>query len=526
MEVRSLPPEHPSEQVGRAYVKASPPRLVSRSCQLPPAPVQRNRPSTEGRPLPSKTGPRSLAAVVLAAGKGKRLKSSLPKVLHPVCGRPALWHVLRAATRARPDRLVVVVNHGRDEVEDAVRSWGLRPEPAFVDQGEPLGTGHAAMVAEGAVGSATDVLVMAGDDPLPEGAHVRQLVALHRRTRSAATILTTEVEDPTGYGRVVRDGSALVDIVEEADASAAIKRIREISTLVYVFRREDLYGALPLVGRDNPQREYYLHRVLPILRDKGERVSALSVDLGGWSGVNSRASIATLARIMRERINARHLAGGVTLVDPAQTYIDVDVRIGAETVVHPLSFLEGSTRVGAGCVIGPATRIVDSRVDDGAEVQFSVVQGARIGERATVGPYARLRPGTVLEKDAKAGSFVEIKASRVGPGSKVPHLSYVGDATIGKGVNVGAATVTVNYDGYEKHRTVIGDDARIGSDTMLIAPVRIGSRAVTGAGSVITKDVPAGALALERGEQRVVKGYRTRKDAERRARGKAGREGG
>jgi bifunctional UDP-N-acetylglucosamine pyrophosphorylase / glucosamine-1-phosphate N-acetyltransferase len=284
---------------------------------------------------------------------------------------------------------------------------------------------------------------------------------------------------------------------------------------VYAFRREELYRALPLVGRDNRQREYYLPDTLGILRDKGERVSALLGDFETWAGVNSRASVATVSHLLRDRINARHLDKGVTIIDPAQTYIDVDVRIGADTVIHPLTFLEGDTRIGAGCEIGPSTRIRDSRIADGAEVTFAVVRGARIGPRASVGPFASLRPGTVLDEGAKAGTFVEIKASRVGSGSKVPHLTYVGDATIGRNTNVGAATVTVNYDGYAKHPTVIGDDVRIGSDTMLVAPVRVGKGAVTGAGSVITRDVPPGALAVERGEQRVVRGYRKRKDAER-----------
>jgi bifunctional UDP-N-acetylglucosamine pyrophosphorylase / glucosamine-1-phosphate N-acetyltransferase len=464
--------------------------------------------------VPSKTQPRTVAAVVLAAGRGKRLKSKRPKVLHPVCGRPSLWHVLKAASAARPHRVAVVLSSGGDEVESAVREWQLLDDPLFVDQGEPLGTAHAVAAAERAVGDATDVLVMAGDDPLVEGRHVRQVLALHRRSRAAATVLTSFVDDPTGYGRVIRDGSTLIDIVEEADASPDVAAIREISTLVYAFRRDDLFKALPLVARENRQREYYLPDVLSVLRDKGERVSAVLGDFTTWAGVNSRSTTATLTRLMRERINERHLDAGVAILDPSQTYIDVDVRIAADTVIHPLTFLEGSTRVGASCELGPSTRIVDSRIEDGAEVTFAVVRGARVGRGATVGPFASVRPGTVLEGGAKAGTFVEIKASRVGAGSKVPHLSYVGDATIGKRSNVGAASVTVNYTGYAKHRTVIGDDVRIGSDTMLVAPVRIGSGAVTGAGSVITKDVPAGALAVERSEQRNVPGYRKRKDAE------------
>jgi bifunctional UDP-N-acetylglucosamine pyrophosphorylase / glucosamine-1-phosphate N-acetyltransferase len=464
--------------------------------------------------VPSKTKTRSLAVVVLAAGKGRRLKSTLPKVLHPVCGRPSLWHVLNAARQVRPERVVIVVSGGADEIEAAVRSWDLVDAPRFVDQGEPRGTGHAVAAAERAIGGVIDVLVMAGDDPLVEGRHARAVLSLHRRSKAAATVLTSLVDDPTGYGRVVREGSTLLGIVEEVDAAPEVAAIREISTLVYAFRRRDLFTALPLVGRDNRQGEYYLPDVLSILRDKGERVSAVLGDFDTWAGVNSRSSIATLARVMRERINERHLARGVTIVDPGQTFIDVDVRIRADTVIQPLTFLEGETRVGARCEIGPSARIQDSRIEDEAEVSFSVVRGSRVGRGATVGPFASLRPGTELGPGAKAGTFVEIKGSHVGAGSKVPHLSYVGDATIGKRTNVGAASVTVNYTGYEKHRTVIGDDVRIGSDTMLVAPVRVGNGAVTGAGSVITKDVPSGALAVERAEQRNVPGYRKRKDAE------------
>ncbi len=293
-----------------------------------------------------------------------------------------------------------------------------------------------------------------------------------------------------------------------------------MATSVYVFRRADLYRALPALGRQNRQREYYLPDVLGILAKKGEDVRALSADFGGALDVNSRASLARAAAVLRRRINEELMASGVTLVDPERTYVDAGVRVGPDTTLLPGTLLEGETRIGAGCTIGPETRIVDSRVSDGAEIQFSVVRGARIGEEATVGPYASIRPGTVLGRRAKAGTFVEIKASRIGEGSKVPHLAYVGDATIGKNVNVGAGTITCNYDGIRKHRTVIGDGAFIGSDTMLVAPVRVGRNAVTGAGSTITKDVPDGALAVERAEQRTVKGYAKRRK-QGRARGKA-----
>jgi bifunctional UDP-N-acetylglucosamine pyrophosphorylase/glucosamine-1-phosphate N-acetyltransferase len=452
----------------------------------------------------------------MAAGKGKRLRSALPKVLHPLAGRPVLRHVLEAARRLRPWRTVVVVSHGKEQVEEAVRSWGI--DAIFVDQGDPLGTGHAVMVAEGAVGRADDVLVLPGDEPLVTAEQLRELMRIHRRRDVAAVLQTTEAAEPRGFGRVIRNGRDLVRITEGDEASREELAITEVATSVYAFRREDLFKALPLLSRETKQKEYYLHHVLPVLLEKGERVAIQRVDADGVVGANSRSEMARAGAVLRRRINEELMASGVTLVDPDRTYIDAGVKVGADTTILPGVHLEGETRVGKGCTIGPDSRIVDSRIDDDVEVTYSVVRGARVGEGATVGPYAHLRPGTVLGRGTKAGSFVEIKASKIGDGSKVPHLAYVGDATIGKGVNVGAGTITCNFDGYEKHRTVIGDGAFIGSDTMLVAPVRIGRNAVTGAGSTITRDVPDGELAVERSEQRNVRGY-----AERRAKRRRGR---
>ncbi|MGA9162479.1 MAG: bifunctional UDP-N-acetylglucosamine diphosphorylase/glucosamine-1-phosphate N-acetyltransferase GlmU [Actinomycetota bacterium] len=464
----------------------------------------------------------SLVAVVLAAGKGKRLRSAAPKVLHQICGRPALWWVLQNVRAVRPSKIVIVVHHGAEQVREQVRSWGIVPEPVFVEQGDALGTGHAVLVAEKAIGRAREVLVANGDfDPVAPD-DVRGLLRVHRRTKAAATVIATQIDDPGTYSRIVREGDRLISSVEGTDAPASMQAIREVGTNWIAFRRDDLLRALPLVGRENRQAEYYLNDVFPILIDKGERVSVVSVDTGGAMGINSRADLARTTRIVRHRINARHLANGVTLEDPETTYIDVDVRIGRDAVIRPMTFLSGATKIAKGCEIGPATRIVDTSVGEGATVQFSVVSGSRIGARAQVGPYAHVRPGTRLGPGAKVGAFVEIKASEVGEGGKVPHLSYVGDARVGRRANIGAGTVTVNYDGYRKHRTQIGDDARVGSDTMLVAPVKLGKGAVTGAGSVITSDVPAGALALERSEQRVVKGYRERRDAEARGKGRRG----
>jgi bifunctional UDP-N-acetylglucosamine pyrophosphorylase/glucosamine-1-phosphate N-acetyltransferase len=455
----------------------------------------------------------------MAAGKGKRLKSRLPKVLHPVCGRPTLWHVLRAVEAVRPERVILVVSHGSDQVAEAVRAWGLDlPGLRLVDQGDPLGTGHAVMVAEGSVGRMEDVLVVSGDEPLVTGEQLRQLVTLHRRKRASATVQTTLAPRIRGLGHVLRDGDSFQKLVEAPSVTQHAAEIPEVATGMYVFRREDLYKALPLLSRDNRHREYYLVDVLGILREKGERIAVQQVDNGGSVGTNSRADLAAATAVMRLRINERLMERGVTLVDPDRTYVDVSVTVGPDTVIHPLTFLEGETTIGRNSVIGPSTRILDSAVGDEVEIQFSVVKGSTIRSRVTVGPYAHLRPGVILEEGSKAGSFVELKKSRVGRGSKVPHLAYVGDAEIGKDANVGAGTITCNYDGFEKHRTVIEDGAFIGSDTMLVAPVKVGKNAVTGAGSTITRDVPAGALAVERSEQKNVEGYaaRRRKRGEKR----------
>ena len=460
-----------------------------------------------------------LAAVVLAAGHGKRIKSSLPKVLQPLCGRPVLWHVLTAVRAVRADAVLVVIRQAGNEVEEAVRSWDLKLPIEFVVQAEPHGTGHAVMAVEHRLSGVDEALVVNGDEPLVTGAQLRDLVSLRRRRRAAGAVQTTIPEDASGFARVIREGDELVRLAEGSDASTEELAVPEVATGVYAFAREDLFRALPLVTRDNRQREYYLPDVLGILREKGERLVVQLVDIGGAVGVNSRSELARAARSMRSRINEELMAKGVTMIDPDQIYVDVGVTVGRDTTLLPQTMLEGGTRVGEGCIIGPATRIEDSTIAEGATIEQSVVRGARIGPRTSVGPFASIRPDTVVGADARIGTSVEIKASRIGDGSKVPHLSYIGDATIGKNVNIGAGTITVNYDGYAKHPTIIGNDVRIGSDTMLVAPVRIGRGAVTGAGSVITKDVPAGALAVERAEQRHVPGYRQRKDSEKRPKG-------
>ena len=468
----------------------------------------------------SKRADRSLAAVVLAAGKGKRLRSDTPKVLHPVAGRPLLWHTLQVVRAAKPGRIVVVVGHGADDVREAVASVGIEPAPVFVEQDEQLGTGHAVHIAEKAVGRIDDILVANGDfDPItPQD--VRKLLASHRRSGAAVTVGSTVLDVPGGYGRVVRDGSRVVDVVEGPDASTAVRRIHEVATNWIAFRRDLLYATLPLLDRDNRQREYYLNRAISILLEKGERVDVVACDTGGVLGANTRAGFAALEGVIRRRVLEEHMASGVGVLDPATTYVDVEVTIGRDTVLRPNTYVEAGSRIGAGCDIGPSARIVRSRVGDRSRIQFAVVEDSRIGRDCEVGPFARIREGAVLEDTAEVGNYVEVKKSRVGKGSKAKHLAYLGDADLGAKVNIGAGTVTVNYDGYDKHRTVVGDGARIGSDTMLVAPIEVGKGAVTGAGSVITKNVPAGALAVERADQKNVPGYRRRADAKHGSKGK------
>lgn len=466
----------------------------------------------------TKRTPRSLALVVLAAGKGKRLKSVTPKVLHPICGRAVLWHVVQAGLAAKPAKVIVVVAPGADEVRAEVASWGLTPKPVFVEQAKPRGTAEAVEIAKRAIGRTDDVLVANGDfDPVTPD-DVAALVRSHRRSGAVATLLTTTLNDPGSYGRVIRDARGrFVEIDEDRDTPGA-DAICEVGTNWIVFSRRALFAALPYVDDRTKQRERYLNRVYPVLQEHGGRVTAVSADTGGVMGVNSRAGLAGLERLVRDRVNARHMSNGVTLVDPGATYIDVDVEIGADSVIYPNTFLERGSRIGRACGIGPSVAMAASEIGDGSVVRFSVLEGASVGRGCEVGPFARLREGAVLDDSAQVGNYVEVKATTLGRGAKAKHLTYLGDAEIGEGANIGAGTVTVNYDGYEKHTTKVGSGARIGSDTMLVAPVEVGRNANTAAGSVITKDVPDGALAVERTEQRTVEGYRERKDAEHRRR--------
>lgn len=451
--------------------------------------------------------------IVLGAGQGTRMRSPLPKVLHRVAGRPMISWVLDAVAVLRPASTVVVVGHEGDQVRDALPAGVIA-----VEQSEQLGTGHAVRVGLDSLGTIDHdetLLVVYGDMPLLVGGMLGRLV--DGRGEAAAVIATTRPPSPSSFGRVIRDRSGEVSaIVEEKDATPAQRAIDEVNAGVYAFRAADLVESLAGVGTANVKGEYYLTDTIGILIAAGKHVETVEVSHADVIGVNDTADLARAGHEMRLRINARLLDDGVNVIDPLRTYVDAGVTVEAGAILYPGIHLEGATQIGTGAVVGPDTFIVDSVIGENAHVWYSVVRGAVIEAGVEVGPYSSLRPGTKLEEGAKAGTFVEMKNARVGKGAKVPHLSYMGDVTIGEGANVGAGSITCNYDGVEKHETVIGARAFIGSDTMLVAPIEIGDDAYTGAGSTITKDVEAGALAVERSEQRSIPGYSAERASKRR----------
>ncbi|MDQ3944703.1 MAG: bifunctional UDP-N-acetylglucosamine diphosphorylase/glucosamine-1-phosphate N-acetyltransferase GlmU [Actinomycetota bacterium] len=448
----------------------------------------------------TQASPSRLAAVVLAAGEGTRMKSSVPKVLHPLCGRPMLLHVIGALEQLSVERIVVVVGHAADKVIKTLHGETDAPLE-FVEQRIQRGTGDAVSVAltvfADELDGEDDIVVVPGDTPLLRAETVASLVHQHEESGAAATILTARLPDATGYGRIVRGKDGGVEsIVDHWDATPAEREIDEVNTSIYCFRRNLIAPALRRLSPENAQGEYYLTDAIAVLRQAGHKVMAMTApETAEALGVNDRLQLAEAEAALRLRINASWMRAGVTMTDPSRTYVDASVTLGADVSLLPGVVLEGRTTVGPGSVIGPDTRLVDTVVGEGSTVTYTVAREAEIGDGVTVGPYTHLRPGTRLGKDSKAGSFVEIKATEVEEGAKVPHLAYMGDATVGAGANVGAGTITANYDGRTKHRTRIGARAHIGSNTVLVAPVEVGDDAYTGAGSVVTRDVPAGALA-------------------------------
>jgi bifunctional UDP-N-acetylglucosamine pyrophosphorylase / glucosamine-1-phosphate N-acetyltransferase len=442
------------------------------------------------------------------------MKSATPKVLHEICGRSLVGHVLAAARELDPAHLVVVVGHGRDKVTAHLAD--ADPGARTVVQAEQNGTGHAVRIALEELGGAVEgtVVVVCGDTPLLTGETLRRLTDAHQGDGNAVTVLTAEVPDATGYGRIVRDEAtgAVTAIVEHKDATEEQRAIREINSGVFAFDGQLLADALGKVRTDNSQGEEYLTDVLGILREAGHRVGAsVAGDHREILGINNRVQLAEARKLLNERLLERAMMAGVTVVDPASVLVDVTVTFEPDAIVHPGTQLLGATHLAEGAEVGPNSRLKDTTVGAGARVDNTVADTAEIGESASVGPYAYLRPGTRLGLKAKAGTYVEMKNAKIGEGTKVPHLSYVGDATIGEYTNIGAASVFVNYDGETKHHTTIGSHCKTGSDNMFVAPVTIGDGAYTAAGSVITKDVPAGSLAVARGQQRNIEGWVARK---------------
>jgi bifunctional UDP-N-acetylglucosamine pyrophosphorylase / glucosamine-1-phosphate N-acetyltransferase len=442
-----------------------------------------------------------LHVVVLAAGKGTRMKSALPKVLHRAAGLPLIDHVLRAASALTPASIVIVVGHEAAQLTDALR---IRLGLAFAVQEPQLGTGHALLQAESHLaGASGTVVLLSGDVPLLRAESLAALVRRHQERRAAATVLTAVVPSPAGYGRIVRGAGRIERIVEHKDASPAERELGEINSGVYAFDIGPLFAALREIGSSNAQGEYYLPDLVRIYRARGLTVETVTLD--DWReilGVNSRKELADVGAILHATKNEELMASGVTIVDPATTYIEADVTVGADTVIHPGVYLEGRTRIGSRCEIHSGVRILDSAVADGVVINnFCVITGSHVSSGARIGPFAHIRPQSDVGENAHIGNFVELKNTSMGRGAKAGHLSYLGDATIGQRVNVGAGTITCNYDGVAKHPTVIEEGAFIGSASQLVAPVRVGAGAYVAAGSTITEDVPADALAIGRGKQ-------------------------
>ncbi len=448
--------------------------------------------------------------LIMAAGEGTRMRSSLPKVLHPVCGRPMVaWPVL-AAREAGAERVAVIVSPDRDLTP------GLPEGTETVVQPEPDGTGGAVRAAHDIVRDSETVVVLSGDHPLITGEIVAALLETHREARAGATVMTVELDDPGAYGRIVRDADGDIDRIVETkwpdQVEPEVLAIREINTGTYAFDAEPLMEALDHLDNDNEAGEYYLGDVLPMLRADGRRVVAHRAgDPNVNLGVNNRVDLAVATAEARRQILERHMLAGVTIVDPASTWIDAEVEIAADATIEPGSSLRGATSIGADSIIGPHSTLIDTRVGEQARIIHSYLDGAEVGNLASVGPFAYLRPDADLGQGAKAGSFVEIKNSAIGEGAKVPHLAYVGDAEVGADANLGAGSITANYDGRTKNPTKIGEGARIGVNNSLVAPVTVGDGAYTGAGAVIREDVPEGALGVSSNEQRNIEGYAERK---------------
>lgn len=441
-------------------------------------------------------------AVILAAGEGTRMNSSLPKVLHPLCGRPLLWHVLESA-KGVTSKQIIITGHKAEQIREY-----FGENLSYLLQHKRLGTGHALQQALPKLPDQGVVLVLCGDTPLLESEILEELISFHKRRRSSATILTAEMENPSGYGRILRNEEGNVKkIVEELHLTPEQSQIKEINTGTYCFDLQALKRFLPVLPRNEVKGEYYLTDLIPLLIESGLGVEAhLLNDAHLGLGINDRVQLSRAASRMREKINNRLMHQGVTMIDPASTYIDIGVDVGRDTVIYPQTILEGNTKVGENCCLGPGAHLINAHLGDGVVCRQVLILDSVLHDEATVGPYAYIRPGSTIGEGAKVGDFVEIKNSSIGDGSKVPHLSYVGDARVGPRVNMGAGSIVVNFDGRQKHVTTIEEGAFIGCNSNLVAPLNIGKGAFIAAGSTITRDVPSGSLTISRSEQKIKEG--------------------
>lgn len=450
-------------------------------------------------------------AVILAAGKGTRMKSDLPKVLHHVAGKSMVHHVASCSLKAGAEELLTIVGFGGEKVKTEMDGISR-----IIEQKEQLGTGHAVQQCIPHLEKYSgDVVILCGDTPLLREETLVSLLQYHQSNDNAATVLTAKVVNPYGYGRIVRRAGQVVGIIEEKDATDEIKAINEINTGIYCFKSQELVESLSSLTNDNAQGEYYLTDTLAYLVQKGVKVGAtILADPYEALGVNSRVELAQAEKILRQRKNQELMENGVTLLDPDTTFIDADVEIGYDTIISPFTWIEGKSQIGKACEIGPNTRLKNVQVGEETEIHFTYAHDCEIGSRVTVGPYVHLRPGTQIKSGVKIGNFNEVKNSVVGEGTKISHLSYIGDSDLGKEINIGCGTVTVNYDGKKKHRTTIEDRAFIGCNSNLVAPVVIGKDAYIGAGSTITKNVPAEALGIGRAKQSIFEGWVSKRNKE------------
>ena len=447
-------------------------------------------------------------ALILAAGQGTRIKSDLPKVLHKVCGKEMVNHVIDTMRKAKIDDINVIIGKGAELVKEKTASRNV----SYSLQEEQLGTGHAVKCAIDFLKNKTGVVgVFAGDAPLIKPETINKLFETHMENKNAATLLSSIVEDPTGYGRIVRDGDEVLKIVEHKDCTEEELKINEMNAAIYCFDIESLLSSLEKLSNDNNQGEYYLTDVIGILKDEGKKVGALSIDYEETIGVNSRVQLAEAEEILRRRINRRHMENGVTLIDPNSTYIGDDVEIGRDTIIYPGNVIEGNTKIGEGVVLYPNSRISNSIISNNVEIQSSVIIDSQIGERTTVGPFAYIRPESVIGSNARIGDFVEIKKSNIGNNTKVSHLTYIGDAEVGENCNFGCGTVVVNYDGKSKNKTIVGNNSFIGCNTNLVSPVTVEDNTYIAAGSTIVNNVKEGELAIARAKQRNIEGWVAKK---------------